>query len=142
MLEVVATPEQLRAGRALLRARQRHLAARLGISEHSVLRAENGHRGSGRTQRQLQMLLAHEGIVFGVDGTVRRAVAAAAEVPQPVADATAVPAEPPAPTPAAQPAPVPAVPQSAAPADISRLAAAEVERILAAARARRLAERG
>jgi hypothetical protein len=63
-----ATGVQLRAARVLLQRKQRELADELAISVHSLQRAEADHRGSRRTQRQLQHWLAHEGIVFRVDG--------------------------------------------------------------------------
>jgi hypothetical protein len=71
-----ATGVQLRAARVLLQRKQRELAEQLAISVNSVQRAEAEHPGSRRTQRQLQEWLAREGIVFGVDGSIRRAAAA------------------------------------------------------------------
>jgi hypothetical protein len=78
-----ATGVQLRAARVLLQRKQRELADELAISVHSLQRAEADHRGSRRTQRQLQQWLAHEGIVFRADGIW---CSPAPSTPKPVAE--------------------------------------------------------
>jgi hypothetical protein len=72
-----ANGAQLRAARVLLQVRQRALAEQLAVSVNSLQRAEADHPGSRRTQRQVQQWLTHEGIVFGVDGSIRHVAAAA-----------------------------------------------------------------
>lgn len=71
-----ATGAQLRAARALLRIKQRDLAAQLGVSVLTVQRAEDDYPGSVRTKRQLQAALIAQGIEFSADGGIRPTVAA------------------------------------------------------------------
>jgi transcriptional regulator with XRE-family HTH domain len=81
LMNVWATGAQLRAARALLRIKQRDLATQLGVSVLTVQRAEDDYPGSVRTKRQLQQWLAHEGIEFGADGSIRQAPAAPPQAP-------------------------------------------------------------
>jgi transcriptional regulator with XRE-family HTH domain len=62
---------QLKAARTLLRASQRQVAERIGVSIDTIQRAEADRVGSARTKRQLVGMLQRNGIVFE-GGGVRR----------------------------------------------------------------------